>query len=111
VRHTLPPADLDPAKGLPIAGRSMDNAFSGWQRRAVIDWPERATRLIMTATAPLGVLVVYIPPGEDYFCAEPVSNITDAFNLAHERGDTGMLIVAAGDSVMAKVTLRPEALG
>jgi aldose 1-epimerase len=110
VRHTLPPANLDPAKGLPVADRAMDNAFTGWQRRAVIEWPERAARLTMTATAPMGVLVVYIPPGENYFCAEPVTNITDAFNLAHERGDTGMLIVAPGERVIAKVALRPEAL-
>ena len=110
VRHTLPPSALDPAKGLPIADRVMDNAFTGWQRRAVIDWPERAVRLTMTATAALGVLVVYIPPGESYFCAEPVSNITDAFNLARERGDTGMLVVAPGESVGATITLRSEAL-
>ncbi|HEY2889019.1 MAG TPA: aldose 1-epimerase [Dongiaceae bacterium] len=111
LHHTTPPAALDPAKGLPVADRVMDNAFTSWQRRAVIDWPERATRLAMTATGPLGVLVVYIPPGENYFCAEPVSNITDAFNLAHERSDTGMQIVGPGASVSARVTLRPEALG
>jgi aldose 1-epimerase len=111
LHHTAPPAALDPAKGLPVADRVMDNAFTGWQGRAVIDWPEHAVRLTITATSALGVLVVYIPLGESYFCAEPVSNITDAFNLAHERGDTGMLIVAPGDSVSARVTLRPEMLG
>jgi len=109
-RHTAPPPLLDPAAGLPVAERSMDNAFTGWRGRAVIDWPERATRLTMTATPPLGVLVVYIPPGESYFCAEPVSNITDAFNLAAERGDTGMIVLSRGGSVSARVTLRPQAL-
>jgi aldose 1-epimerase len=111
LRHTSVPADLDPAKGLPVANRVMDNAFTGWQGRAVIDWPEHALRLTMTATAPLGVLVLYIPPGESYFCAEPVSNTTDAFNLVRERDDTGMLTVAPGGTVSARVTLRPETLG
>ena len=111
LRHTLPPVALDPAKGLPVADRVMDNAFTGWQGRAVIDWPERAARLTMTATPALGVLVVYIPPDETYFCAEPVSNITDAFNLSRERGDTGILILAPGESVSARVTLHPEAAG
>ena len=111
LRHTAPPADLDPATGLPVANRVMDNAFTGWQGSGVIDWPEHALRLTMTATNLLGVLVVYIPPGERYFCAEPVSNTTDAFNLAYERDDTGMLSVASGDSVSARVTLRPEVLG
>jgi aldose 1-epimerase len=111
LRHTRPPAALDPAKGLPVAERKMDNAFTGWQGEAVIDWPERRTRLSMSASELLGVLVVYIPPGEDYFCAEPVSNTTDAFNLAHERGDTGMLVLQPGTSVSARVALAPKVLG
>jgi len=44
-RHTPPPVSLDPAKGLPVAERIMDNAFTGWQGEAVIDWPEHRTRL------------------------------------------------------------------
>ena len=111
LRHTPPPASLDPAKGLAVAEQVMDNAFTSWQRRVVIDWPERGTRLTMAATELLGVLVVYIPAGENYFCAEPVSNVTDAFNLAHARSDTGILIVAPGGSVSATITMNPETLG
>ena len=70
--------------------------------------PEQAARLTINATAALRVLVIYIPPGEDHFCAEPVSNITDAFNLARSRGDTGLLRVAPGRSVSARVAFRPE---
>ena len=55
----------------------------------------------MTATAALGFLVVHTPSGEDYFCAEPVSNCTDAFNLVHTRADTGML-VRGSDALAAK---------
>jgi aldose 1-epimerase len=110
VRHIAPSPRLDPSAGLPVAERCMDNAFTGWSGRAVIDWPERAARLTMTATAPLRVLVIYIPPGEDYFCAEPVSNTTDAFNLVHQRSDTGMLVLPPGGSVSATVTLQPVAL-
>jgi aldose 1-epimerase len=110
VRYIAPPPRLDPSAGLPVAERSMDNAFTGWSGRAVIDWPERTTRLTMIATAPLRVLVVYIPPGEDYFCAEPVSNITDAFNLVHQRSDTGMLVLPPGSSISAALTLQPDAI-
>ncbi len=109
-RHTPPPATLDPAEGLPVAERSMDNAFTGWRGKAVIDWPEQQTRLTMDASRLFGFLVVYIPPGEDYFCAEPVSNATDAFNLVHERGDTGMLVLQPGASVSAQVIFAPQAL-
>lgn len=110
VRHTSPPAALDPTNGLPVAEKTMDNAFTGWRGKAVIDWPEQRAQLIMGASAVLGVLVVYIPPGEDYFCAEPVSNATDAFNLVHERSDTGMLVLQPGARVSATVTLTPQML-
>jgi aldose 1-epimerase len=29
------------------------------------------------------VAVVYAPPGKSFICFEPMSGITDAFNLAH----------------------------
>jgi len=108
LRHIPPPAGLDPTGGLAIADHALDNAFTGWQGRALVDWPEHAARLTMNTTAALRVLVIYIPPGEDHFCAEPVSNITDAFNLARSRGDTGLLRVAPGRSVSARVAFRPE---
>ncbi len=111
VQHTPPPAALDPAKGLPVAEQTMDNAFTGWDGHAVIEWPENATRLAMSASAPFGVLVVYIPPGESYFCAEPVSNTTDAFNLAHQRNDTGMLVLRPDTRITARVTFAPQDVG
>jgi aldose 1-epimerase len=111
LRHIPPPAALDPTNGLAVAQSNMDNAFTGWEGRAVIDWPEQASRLTLSATAALRFLVVYIPPGEDYFCAEPVSNCTDAFNLAHTRDDTGLLVIEPGRTVSARVAFRPELLG
>ena len=63
----------------------------------------------LDADPPLGFLVVYSPAGEDYFCAEPVSHCTDAFNLAAQgRADTGMLTLQPGASVSATVRLRPS---
>jgi aldose 1-epimerase len=107
-RHIPPPAALDPTRGLSVSQSTMDNAFTGWEGRAVIDWPEHASRLTLSATAELRFLVVYVPPGEDYFCAEPVSNCTDAFNLAHERDDTGMIVVEPSQSVSTRVAFRPD---
>jgi aldose 1-epimerase len=105
--------DADPrlggAHGLPVADVMLDNAFTGWHRQATITWPERGARLLLDADAPLGFLVVYSPGGRDYFCVEPVSHCTDAFNLvAQGRTDTGMLTLHAGASVSAVVRLRPS---
>jgi aldose 1-epimerase len=104
-----PAPDQDPGRGLAVDRVALDNAFVGWDGRAVITWPERGTRLHLTAHGPIGGLVVYSPAGQSFFCAEPVSHITDAFNFAAAgRTDTGMLTLGPGESVRASFTLAPE---
>jgi len=104
----LTQADPRLASGLPVAEVALDNVFPGWRRTATIDWPDNGTRLALSADTPLDFLVVYSPPAQDYFCVEPVSHCTDAFNLAaHGRGDTGMLTLAPGAIVGATVRFRP----
>jgi aldose 1-epimerase len=104
-----PPAEARLDRGLAVADVPLDTAYAGWSGTAVIEWPEWRASLTMRAEGPLGHLVVYTPPGESYFCAEPVSNCTDAFNLAAQgRGDTGLIELPAGRSVQAKVRFSPE---
>ena len=56
----------------------------------MIDWPELGARLVMPAEAPLDYLVVFTPARRPFFCVEPVSHVTDAFNLAEAgRADSG----------------------
>jgi aldose 1-epimerase len=109
VACVAPPPDRDPGRGLAVDRAALDNAFVGWDGQAVVTWPERRVQLRLATRSPLGTLVVYTPPGEAFFCAEPVSHITDAFNLAAAgRTDTGMLSLAPGESVRATLTLTPE---
>ena len=100
---------LGESDGLPMTKVALDNVFTGWQRAARIVWPERGAQLAIAAHAPLDFLVVYSPAGEDFFCAEPVSHCTDAFNLAAQgRTDTGMLTLGAGSSLAVTVRFRPS---
>jgi aldose 1-epimerase len=108
---TLTVADprLGEGRGLPVAETSLDNAFTGWRGRAAITWPERRAHLAIDADPPLRFLVVYSPSREEFFCAEPVSHCTDAFNLAAQgRRDTGMLTLDPGARLSAKVSFRPR---
>jgi len=101
-----PPRDQDPASGIAPATQAVDNVYMGWDRKAQIDWPDRGASLTMTADDPLDVLIVFTPPGKDFFCVEPVSNITDAFNFAAQgRTDTGTIVLEPGQSVSAVVTM------
>jgi aldose 1-epimerase len=51
-------------------------------------------------------LVVYTPPGQDFFCVEPVSHMTNAINrLASMRGH-GLRSLAPGETLQGEVAFR-----
>jgi aldose 1-epimerase len=96
-----------------VASASLDTVFTGWRQRATIRWPERGAALDLVADGPLDFLVIYTPPGEAYFCAEPVSNATDAVNspLAPRREGaqgSGLIGLAPGAAAAATVRLAPR---
>ncbi len=82
--HGNVPTDANPNAGLVVSEAELDTVFAGWSRTARLTWPERGTALTLQGDSPLDNLVLYTPAGAGYFCAEPVSNVTDAFNLANE---------------------------
>jgi aldose 1-epimerase len=103
---TPAPAGEDPSVGVEPASTALDSVYTGWSRSARITWPEHRASLTMTAEKPLDFLVVFTPPGRDFFCVEPVSHMTDAFNLAAKgRGDTGMIVLRPGQSVATATRL------
>jgi aldose 1-epimerase len=109
VERVAPPPDSDPRRGVAVDRISLDHGYSGWTGSARIDWPERRAHLTMTADPALSTLVIYSPPGRGFVCVEPVSHCIDAFNLA-ARGmsDTGMRVLAPGESWEATVRFTPE---
>jgi aldose 1-epimerase len=104
-----PPAERDLRRGVRVDAVAMDNCFTGWDHRAVIEWPEWRARLTMTAPSPLDFLVVYTPPGQDFFCVEPVSHSPDAVNfIAAGRTDTGLAVLPPGKTLQASVVFDTE---
>ena len=108
-----PEGASDPNRGVLADRVALDNIYTGWDGRATIEWPERRARLDMTACEPasrepLGFLVLFTPAGEDFLCVEPVSHCTDAFNLAAAgAADTGIRVLAPGETLEARVTFTP----
>ncbi|QPC94325.1 aldose 1-epimerase [Mesorhizobium sp. INR15] len=107
-RHVVPPAGANPTTGFDISEADFDTAFTGWARNARITWPEHGRQLDMEAEAPLDFLVLYTPPGEPFFCAEPVSNMTDAFNRVGNGYNTGSIVLAPGETRSASVRFVPS---
>ncbi len=96
------PARWHLPSGRAIAGLDCDNLFTGWCGTARIDWP--AHSVSVRAAPPLDKLVVYAPPGADFFCVEPVSHVTDAFNLANQgHTDTGIRVLSPDQSLTAEI--------
>ncbi|PCH81024.1 MAG: hypothetical protein COB90_06200 [Hyphomicrobiales bacterium] len=71
-----------------IVTEGLHAVFSRWNGIASISWPDRNLRVEMEADPLFGHLCVYAPRGQSYFCVEPVSHATDAFNL-YEKGWVG----------------------
>ena len=95
------PAD----KPLQVDHVALDSCFTGWGKTLEIRWQGRGLR--MEALGPLDDLIVFTPPGQSFFCAEPVSHIIDAVNLAGTRDDTGLVALAPGETLDATVGFRP----
>jgi aldose 1-epimerase len=100
------PAAWDFARRLRLSALDLDHCFGGWDGAARIHWPETDLTLAIAAEPLFGHLVVYVPPGQDFFCVEPVSHVNDGFNLL-QRGvaETGVRILAPGERLAGVVRL------
>ena len=109
-RVALPP-DLPLPPGVSLADVVLDNGFEGWDGRAEIAWPTSGIGLDVTASSDLTRLVIYAPAGQDFFCVEPVSHMTDAFSRA-DKGDTdtGMRVLAPYETFAIWMRLSPRHL-
>ena len=94
-------------QGARIDDYVMDNTFLNWSHHATISWPDQARSLTLRGTAPLDFLVLYSPAKVDWFCAEPVSNTTDCFNLTQQfsRQEVGADVLGPGEKREATIVL------
>jgi aldose 1-epimerase len=101
------PAAWDFADGLRLAPLDLDHCFGGWDGRAELHWPELDLTLVIEAGPVFRHLVIYVPPGQDFFCIEPVSHVNDGFNML-ERGveGTGVRVLAPGQTLAGAIRLR-----
>ena len=89
----------------------LDHCFSGWDGRATVAWPSRALALDVTADPALGVLCVWSPKGESFFCVEPVSHVNDGFfEMARGAPGHGMRILKPGETLSGAVRFQPRQL-
>ena len=89
----------------------MDGYFGDFGGSARLEWPEKGAALDIEADPIFGVLIVYVPKGQDFFCLETVSNVNDAFNLqARGVAGNGTIVLAPGQSARGSIRYRPSLL-
>ncbi|WP_300380781.1 aldose 1-epimerase [Henriciella sp.] len=72
-----------------LDGLVLDHCFEGWRGPATILQPDHGLALQLTAQGAPGFCMLYVPDGPDFFCFEPVSHLTGAFELK-DRSRTGL---------------------
>jgi aldose 1-epimerase len=78
----------------------VDHCHTGWAGPARIDLGSDRRSLELTASPELGWLHVFAPPGEDFFCVEPVSHAPNAVNMADPAAN-GVRVLAPGQTFSA----------
>lgn len=104
------PMDLpDP---LPLAGHQLDDGFTNLTSDSsghVDFWVRGKSQQIVVRYGPkYPVAVSYAPPGRSFICFEPMSAVTDAFNLAHEGKWNGLQTIQPGASWEETFQIRPS---
>jgi aldose 1-epimerase len=93
-----------------LPDRWLNNAWTGWDGAARIEWPEHALAATIKADAPLRTLILYSPSAEANFISiEPVSHGVDA----HNRTGFGVAPprrLAPGETLTLSATIAPSQL-
>ncbi|HCL67854.1 MAG TPA: aldose 1-epimerase [Rhizobium sp.] len=97
-------ADLDFAVPSLLPDRFVNNAFTGWDGRASITWPERRLVAEIDAAPMHDIYMLYMPLDRtDFFCFEPMTHLPNAHHMS---GYAGLKRLAAGESIRSEITIR-----
>lgn len=105
------PLELDFADGRPLPAGWRNNDYGGWAGEAAIRFPSRGVGLLIKADPVFRHLMLYADPARPYFCVEPQTNASGAFNRGKwDDPDEGTIILAPGGSATGTVSFIPFAL-
>jgi aldose 1-epimerase len=106
--------DLDFSVARPLPHRWVNNGFEGWTGEAQISWPDRRTRLHLTADSLFKHAFVFVSDvafdpsfQRDYFCFEPMSHLANGHNLP---GLGDLIPLATGEVLAGGMRLQPQAI-
>jgi aldose 1-epimerase len=93
-----------------VARLRLDHCFTATTPDTRITWPSRRLQVRMTASDIFSHFVIYTPQGDAFFCAEPISHVPDAVNLAKPADETGLRILKPDETLTGTIRLEPSTL-
>jgi aldose 1-epimerase len=95
-----------------LAGVMLDNVYTGLirdaQGRAEFSVQGKQEKVSVIYGPKYPVAVVYAPPGRDFICFEPMTAVTNIFNLAHRKAGFELQVVAPGGSWRESFWIWPQ---
>ncbi|WP_340691699.1 hypothetical protein, partial [Hyphomonas sp.] len=88
----------------PVSGTELDHCYAGWQGSATIIQPETGLQVLVTSLRGAQHCVVYTPADEPYFCVEPVSHLTGAFEAAGPAA-AGLELLQPGEALDLAISI------
>jgi aldose 1-epimerase len=108
---TVPP-ELDFADGRPLPDGWRNNDYGGWGGEAMLRFPTRGVGLCIKGDPVFKHLMFYADPTKPYFCVEPQTNASGAFNRGRWNDpEEGVIVLARGESAAGTILFMPFALG
>lgn len=98
-----PTASNDLRNGPKVDDLRLDHAFDVSTHQSIVVYED--VRVSMTAAPVFSKMVIYVPPGEDFFCAEPTTHIPNAINMDLPADVTGRRDLAPGETLEGRIEL------
>ena len=86
------------ADSTPLAGRQFDDVFGGVDHRDQFSVEAAGKKIAVRFGERFPIAVVYAPNNKNVICFEPMTGLTNGFNLAHEGQFAGLQSIAPGES-------------
>lgn len=101
------PFEAEASSSFVINDYELDNALFWPKSQATIEWPEWKLKARLSSSNNCSFLVCYSPSKENFFCLEPVTHCTDAFNKFNAGAqDTGVEVLAPNSELTIHMELQ-----
>lgn len=93
--------------GKPLKNAVFDTCFGGFEEKATIIYPENGVTIDITTDDLFHHVVLYAPKGKSFFCLEPTTCASNAFNLAANGViGTGIRSIGPGQKLTGQIKFK-----